>query len=259
MLYEVSNESGSPYSDAWQKTVIRYVKEYEATKLQQHLVGMTFQYRGGTDTALYGSEADWVSPGMKLPPEANGDKVVINDSDHCYGWKKMKAEGQNAQREWAWENFTRGNNVAFMDPYLVVWPERNAPNGTKVDPYWDTIRYALRDVRNYATKIDLANMMPWGSLSTSGFCLANPGWEYLVFSSSNTFTLTAVKGTYAFEWFNPTKHEQAGTGLIDVGSSQTSPRRFLAMPFFGCTNERPQTPSVCPKVSASCSSHSNGA
>ena len=32
VLYEVSNESGSPYSDTWQANVISFVKQYEATK-----------------------------------------------------------------------------------------------------------------------------------------------------------------------------------------------------------------------------------
>jgi hypothetical protein len=221
VLYEVSNESGSPYSDAWQASVIRYVKKYEAAQPKQHPVGMTFQYQGGSDTTLYRSEADWISPGTKLPPEANVHRVVINDTDHSYSWNKMKADGQDAQREWTWENFTRGNNLAFMDPYLVLWPERNAPSGAKVDPYWDVIRNALTDVRNYATKIDLANMTPEGSLSTSGFCLANPGSQYLVFGTSNSFTLTTVAGTYTFEWFNPSTHTIVQTGRVEVASSQT--------------------------------------
>jgi hypothetical protein len=42
VMYEVSNESGSPFSDAWQAKVISYVKAYESTKPKQHPVGMTF-------------------------------------------------------------------------------------------------------------------------------------------------------------------------------------------------------------------------
>jgi hypothetical protein len=221
VLYEVSNESGSPYSDDWQARIIRYVKQYEATKPKQHPVGMTAQYRSGKDITLYTSKADWISPGTKLPSEANGKKVVINDTDHSYSWNRMKADGQNGQREWAWENFTRGNNLAFMDPYQVVWPERNAPSGTNLDPYWNEIRNALTDVRNYATKIDLANMGPKGSLSTSGFCLADSGSQYLVFSISNSFTLTTVEGTYTFEWFNPSTHTLVQTGTVTVGGSQS--------------------------------------
>src|SRR5579862_3965883 len=63
VLYEVSNEAGSPYSDDWQVHVIKFVKQYEATKPKQHPVGMTFQWRGGSDLTLYNSPADWISPG----------------------------------------------------------------------------------------------------------------------------------------------------------------------------------------------------
>ena len=48
VLYEVSNEAGSPYSDDWQVHVINFVKQYEATKPKQHPVGMTFQWQGGS-------------------------------------------------------------------------------------------------------------------------------------------------------------------------------------------------------------------
>jgi len=229
VMYEVSNEAGSPYSDSWQASIISFVKQYEATKPFQHPVGMTFQYQGGSDSTLYNSQADWVSPSATLPPEAIGNKVVINDTDHSYCWSCMKSAGQNAQREWVWENFTRGNNLGFMDPYLVLWSGRNACSGstadpdvcTTVDPYWNELRSAMTDVRNYATKIDLANLTPQHALSTSGYCLANPGTQYLVFSTSNSFTLTAVAGSYTFEWFNPSTHTLVQTGTMNIGSSQT--------------------------------------
>ncbi len=229
VMYEVSNEAGSPYSDDWQASVIRSIKRYEATKAKQHPVGMTFQYQGGSDATLYQSQADWISPPRtKLPPVATGNKVVINDTDHSYSWNRMKADGPNGQREWAWENFAQGNNLAFMDPYLVGWPGRNEPGGrnadshvgTNTDPYWDEIRNALTDIRNYGTKIDLANMTPRGSLSTSGFCLANPGSQYLIFSTGNYFALTTVAGPYTYEWFDPSKHTVVQTGVVTVGTSQ---------------------------------------
>jgi hypothetical protein len=229
VMYEVSNEAGSPYSDSWQASIISFVKSYEATKPKQHPVGMTFQWQGGSDSTLYNSQADWVSPSTTLPPEATGNKVVINDTDHSYCWSCMKSAGQNAQREWAWENFTRGNNLGFMDPYLVLWSGRNACTGatsdpdvcTTLDPYWNELRNAMTDVRSYATKIDLANMTPQHGLSTSGYCLANPGSQYLVLSTSNSFTLTAGTGTYTFEWFNPSTHALIQTGSMNVSSSQT--------------------------------------
>jgi hypothetical protein len=248
VLYNVSNESGSPYSDTWEASVIGEVKSYEATKPKQHPIGMGFQYKGGTDQKLYNSAADWVSPafgggGLNVPIDATGQcptrtgnggatnplspncKVVINDTDHDCGVCGTQA--------WVWENFTRGNNALFMDQYLVEAPHtsflgyNNNPSPpcsnqqcTTVDPQWDPVRNALTDIIAYANKIDLINMTPHDSLSTSDFCLANPGSQYLVYSTSGSFTLLTTAGTYVFEWFNPTTHAIVRTGSIRTGTSK---------------------------------------
>ncbi len=221
VMYEVSNEAGAPYSTSWQASVIAYVKQYESTKTNQHPVGMTYQFEGGSDSTLYSSQADWVSPGTELPPEATGNKVVINDTDHSFYYTEMQAAGQDGQREWAWENFTRGNNLAFMDPYLTPWTGRNSPSGNTLDPYWNEIRNTLTDVRNYGSKIDLANMTPQHALSTTGYCLAEPGVQYLIFNPfvGQTITVQTVAGTYTYEWFNPSTHALVLTGTITVGTS----------------------------------------
>jgi hypothetical protein len=86
----------------------------------------------------------------------------------------------------------------------------------------------MEDVLAYANrKIDLVNMTPQDSLSTSGYALANPGSQYLVYSQTNSFTLTTVVGTYFYEWFNPTTHAIASTGSVTVRTSHkfTAPFR----------------------------------
>ena len=241
VLYEVANEARSD-STKWQYHIIDLVKDYEATMPKQHPVGMTWQW-GGTDDALYDSRADWVSPSAALPPEAMGNKVIINDTDHSFYYTAMQSAGHSGQRAWAWENFARGNNLAFMDPYLIAWPERNAPSGNRVDPYWEAIRMALGDIRSYADRIDLAAMTPRHDLVVGGgFCLASPGAQYLVFQASpkgrvdrilkwfvgNTFELNSVPGTYAYEWFDPSTHSVIETGTITLAR-----RHAFTAPFAG--------------------------
>jgi hypothetical protein len=237
VLYEVSNEAGSPYSDSWQIRVINYVKQYEAGKGKQHPVGMTFQWHGGSDSTLYLSPADWISPSTQLPA-SDGRKVIINDTDHSFGYTDLKSGGQSAQRAWVWENFTTGNNVAFMDPYLTKWPNRNYPSGStadpdvgvRPDPYWDVIRDAMGATLTFANRINLVKMTPQGSLSSTGYCLANPGLEYLVYQpSAKPFTLHLGPGTYHFEWFNPATNLIAATGETTVHGAEAS---FTA-PFTG--------------------------
>jgi len=225
VLYEVSNESGSPFSDSWQASVISFIKQYEAAKPRQHPVGMTFQWKGGSDLTLYRSAADWISAGSHVPP-SDGTKVIINDTDHAYGYADFKHAGQIAQRAWVWENFAVGNNVAFMDPYLTKWPNRNYPEGSTADPevgvrpdkYWDVIRDAMGSTLTYANRMNLVAMTPQGGLSSTGYCLANRGVEYLVYQpSSKAFSLRLAAGTYQFEWFNP------ATNLVGAAGAMTVP------------------------------------
>jgi hypothetical protein len=228
VMYEVSNEAG-PYSTPWQASVISFVKNYEATKLFQHPIGMTFQFSGGSDSTLFSSDADWVSPSAQLPTTTG--KVVINDTDHSYGWPQLKGDGQAAQRAWAWKNLLLGNNTAFMDPYLVVWDGRNAPGGTTadpkvgttVDPYWDVLRNAMRDTQIYASKVDLAAMTPQPAVSSTGYCLASVGSEYLVYQpGSGSFTVSLpAPGDYSFEWFDPSTGAVAQTGAAPYSSNPT--------------------------------------
>ena len=233
VLYEVSNEAGSPYSDSWQIRVIDFVKQYEATKPKQHPVGMTFQWSGGSDLTLYKSPADWISPGSRVPP-SDGAKVIINDTDHSFGYVDLQHAGANGQRAWVWENFTAGNNVAFMDPYITKWKGRNSPEGSTVDPevgvrpdkYWDPIRDAMGSTLTYANRMNLVAMTPQDSLSSTGYCLANAGVEYLVYQpSAGPFTVNLVAGTYQYEWFDPSTNgiNTSGKVVVSGGNHSFSP------------------------------------
>ncbi|NWG13321.1 MAG: hypothetical protein HXY20_07295 [Acidobacteria bacterium] len=193
VLYEVCNEA-LPESTAWQYHLIRFVKEYESKKPRQHPVGMTFQYRGGSNTTLYDSPADWISPNPGEPAHdyrvnpCSGctTKVVVNDTDHLWG----HTGGDNI---WVWKSFTRGLNVLFMEELLP-------------SPTWqDSARAAMGQVRRYAEKVDLAAMTPQESLSATRYCLAARGREYLVFQSDKgefSVDLRDAKGAFAVEWLD---------------------------------------------------------
>jgi len=210
VLYEISNEDGGGADDtAWQIHMIQFIKGYEAGKPKQYPVGMTQQYPQGSEAALLASPADWTSPGTKLWT-ADGRKVVLNDTDHSYFWIGLKQDGVAAQRAWVWENFTRGNQCLFMDPYLDPShdPGRNDPAGGRPDPYWDTLRDALGRTRACAERMNLAAAVPHGELASSGFCLADPGREYLVYLPQGgevTVDLSAASGALRTEWLHPTE------------------------------------------------------
>ena len=237
VLYEVTNESGSPYSDAWQARVIEYVKHYEETKPKHHPIGMTYQYQGGSDLTLYNSNADWFSSGSHVP-RTDGRKVIINDTDHAFSYHEFKDQGPTSQRTWVWENFTSGNNVIFMDPYLTKWPERNYPGGStadigmgnKPDPYWNGIRDAMGATLTYANRMNLVAMKPEAELSSTEFCLAARGSEYLVYNpSARPFSVQLDHGTYQYEWFNPSTNIVVDSGTITVAAG----KQMFTPPFSG--------------------------
>lgn len=214
VLYEISNEN-HPASTQWQYHMIRLIKEYERTKPQQHPVGMTFQYKDGTNEALFDSPADWISPNPEGgyrddPSPADGRKVVINDTDHLWG-----IGGDVA---WVWKSFTRGYNPIFMDPY------NGDVLGERLDPKWDPIRRTMGSTLKYARRMNLAKARPNPEAASTRYCLANPGNEYLVYKPAgggDWVIVNASVGTYAFEWFDPASGRQVSGGMKTVSDDQT--------------------------------------
>jgi hypothetical protein len=213
VLYEMCNESGD-FSTNWQYSLIRYVKKYELGKGKQHPVGMTFQYKGGTNQALCDSPADWISPNpgdgkeryRDNPSSAYRGKVIVNDTDHLWGHTGGDAV-------WVWKSFCRGLNVLFM--------EELTPS-----PTWqDSARDAMGQVRKYADKINLAAMVPEDSLCQTGYCLADKGKEYLAFQPGDQgefrLNLTGAQGMFAVEWLNIYKNETVASKPVEGGGWRT--------------------------------------
>ena len=207
VLYEISNENHQ-LSTEWQYHMIDFIHKYEKSKPKQHPVGMTFQHKGGSNATLFESPADWISPykegGYKdNPPASNGKKVVISDTDHIWGLGGNQA--------WVWKSFLRGLNPIFMDPYDGV------VLGKPFDPQWEPIRKSMGYTLAYAEKMNLEKVMPRNDLSSTGFCLAIPGSEYLVYQpeKDSSFTINIERGTYNYEWFSPVSGTIESTGQIE--------------------------------------------
>lgn len=202
VLYEVANEAGS-YSTEWQYHIIHFVKEVEKGRAKQHPVGMTFQYKGGRNKTLFDGPADWISPNpaggyRDNPPAADGRKVILSDTDHLWGI--------GGSRDWVWKTFLRGMNPIYMDDY-VNWIGRDTPPQ-------DEIRRAMGHTLAYARRMDLAKMMPRGDLASSGYCLAAPGREILVYQSKGgavKVTLPDTPAAWSVEWFDAAAGKVAGT------------------------------------------------
>jgi hypothetical protein len=214
VLYEIANESSSAYSTAWQYRMIYEVRSYESYKGWWHPIGMTFQHAPGDNAALLASAAEWISPGgawyLTDPPATDGAKVSLSDTDHhC---------GVCGDADFAWRSFTRGHNPIFMD-YLGGYPAHVAA------------RRALGDTRRLADRIDLGATQPRPDLTSTGFALAAPGSEYVVYQpGSGPFdvNLTDASGSYAVEWVEVSNGTtSAGPAVVGGGW------RTLTPPFSG--------------------------
>ena len=222
VLYEISNENHPP-STEWQYYMITYIKNYEKKLEKQHPVGMTFQYKGGSNAILMNSPADWISPNNEggyrdNPPPSTGSRVIISDTDHLWGIGGNEA--------WVWKSFTRGLNPIFMDIY-----EGSILAGKtgRFNPGWfEPIRKSMGYTLMFANRMDLISMIPEPDLASSAYCLANRGKEYLVYlpeSREVVIDLQDAPGLFKVEWFDPDLGEFLESETINGGSklSLTSP------------------------------------
>lgn len=219
VLFEISNESHGA-SLEWQNHLAKYIREVEKSRKMQHPVWISYAFdetEGScSNQQLFESTADAISPGPEAdflndPALAKGEKVILIDSDH------LRKGEQN--EIWVWKSFARGHNPLFRDCY-----QSRTQNGALiVAPELKTIRKAMGDTRRFAERMDLAQMLPVDDSITSStrYCLAKPGSEYLVFQpDSAPFTIRPEAATYTMEWYHPLTGETKRKGTIKLSSAR---------------------------------------
>ena len=168
VLFEVINEGGTK---EWDWFILRFVKDYEATKPKQHPIGLTGHGRESNDEML-ASPADWFSPGSRewpdlrtdpRPVEASRSKVSILDTDRIGG------EGGNAQ--WVWKSFTRGHNPIYMDRIANLTGDTRGDITNSVQ-----VRKAMGVTRCLAEQVNWALMQPMPDLSSNNVLPRKP-WQ----------------------------------------------------------------------------------
>ena len=270
ILYEIGNELVSDYkapgTTAWQYELIRYIQSKDP---HGHPVGMTFQngkiwphgndYQTGKNTILYDTNnpADWISPGeiwSHVPPEPGSSepyptyymgnppllgsegKIVILDSDHTIGVCNSTEDNCDhlTSFQYIWRSFLRGYNPIWMDAYGGHSFERYVYDVPWKRQRDEMARLSMGMARTYANEMDL-NMVSYDdgnkTLATTGYCMANPGANYVVFTenASSAFQIkNFTPGYYIYEWFNPRTYEiiegvdQFSTGWFTAPSDSFS-------------------------------------
>lgn len=213
IMYEIANESFG--TTEWEYHMINTIKTREATKPKQHPVYMSSMNSDTThNQILFESSAEVIALGnhgadyLDDPLEADGSKVLINDTDHI-GFTALQLDVPRA-RAWAWKSFTRGNNPSL---------EAYAPD----QPGFDEGVRVMGDTRGFAAQIDLVAMTPQSDLASTGYCLASAGSEYVVYQpESGAFTLAMLPGKYGLEWFDPTAGAIVEKTKIVVSNGDTN-------------------------------------
>ncbi len=234
VLYEIINEIPNDERGVrWHYHMIDCVHEYERTKPRQHPVGMTAEGGVQDNAILFASPADWISPGhgprleyRQCPPEADGSKVILTDTDHLWG--------HGGTYQWVWKSFLRGLNPIFMDPWcpLPGWRRPGYPQAIlnqRDYPDWALLRLNMGYTRRYAERLDLNAAAPRSDLASSGYCLAKPGEAYLVYVPDDAqvaVDLSAASGELAVEWFSPRTGAMTTTASVAGGQS-----RWFVSPF----------------------------
>lgn len=231
VLFEIATESG-PVTTSWQYHMIRFIKLQETTMAKKHLVGMSSDGGSvmGDDTErLFKSEAEWIGPGwntetsstyMTDPPAATGEKVILIDSDHLWGI--------GGDSQWVWKSFLRGLHPNYMDPYVEY--DSGATWGC-TQKQFDGARRAMGLTLKVANQINLVSMIPHNELSSTTYCLADPGKEYLVYfpdGGKGTIDLSHADRKLKVQWLKPTDG-----GLINGGVIAGGKQRQVEVPFGG--------------------------
>ncbi len=211
VLYEICNE-GMRHTREWQYEMVRFIKSVESKMPKQHPVGMTSV--GDMNDDCLKSPADWTSlgttgwdqpkdPWTSDPPAADGHKVCLLDTDHI-GWKVF-IDDAAFTRAWVWKSFTRGHNTLLME---------NLSDSAG----WLAGRAAMGHTRTFAERMNLAAMTPRSELTSTKYCLAGLGKEYLVYQpkGGEAFSVELKTGMYRYEWFNPAKGQDAGSGNVQA-------------------------------------------
>jgi len=141
------------------------------------------------------------------------DKPVVMDLDHV-------APGQ-CQPALIWKAFTRGYHFNLYDgPFEQPQQESRA---------WQVARENLRLTSILAKRVrDIALMNPDEKLSSTGYCLANEGEEYIVYAEEQKdFEVNGLQAgkEYQYEWISTTQARARETGRVtpDARTHRFSP------------------------------------
>lgn len=190
VLYEIANESLG--SEAWHRHIVSVIRGHRQHRASRQPILLSGCRRGLTNAVLRGNDAEAIGVSrteeedyLADPPPSDGTHVVVADSDHIAPKTKDPA--------FVWKNFLRGNH-----PLVLDWGLAESD-----DASWEPIRHALGTVRTLAEQMAPAALVPRSDLASTGYCLASPGKEYLVYLPEGGAATVKLEGdgvNYRLDW-----------------------------------------------------------
>ncbi len=146
--------------------------------------------------------------------ESDYEHGPLGPNDKTYG----KAESPEETLRTLWEIQMAGGYTAYYYTYTA----------------WDVVRpldvppgYAMmKHFGDFWRATEYWTLDPAGKLVSAGWCLANPGCEYVVFQNeAKPFTLeiAGAKAPLKAEWFNPHTGTRTSAGSLENGTAKLTP------------------------------------
>ena len=84
----------------------------------------------------------------------------------------------------------------------------------------ENVRNSMGYTLKYSQLVDLSSMSPSTELCSTGYCLINPGREYLVYlpdGGTVRVDLSAASGSFVASWFSPLTGRTTSGGTVSAG------------------------------------------
>ena len=222
VFYEIANEL---YAPQWQYDMIEFIKSYERTKRKQHLVLMSAGGRTRTGgwkqmgskpvvegpADCFAAAGSWQSSRFKKkdPPANSSGKPGVVDTDH--------GAAGTTDVGYVWSALTRGYHFNLYD--------KPFENTDAEGPEWRCIRRNVGKAVEFAGKMDLAHVHPRGDLASTGFCLAKPGYQYIVYQpDDDMITVSGLRAgkSYHYDLYDTEKAKVVAKGRIRASGPSES-------------------------------------
>ncbi|GLR16080.1 hypothetical protein GCM10007940_06950 [Portibacter lacus] len=232
-------------NDPYGHHVVIHTYPNQTDKVYNELLGDQSLYSGISIQTNWSNVYSETSKWVKASNESGKIWVVANDEqgganlgvppDPGYpGYEGSNPDFNDIRKEVLWGNLMAGGaGVEYYFGYQQPESDLSLQDFRSRDKSWEFVNHAL----TFFNSIEFWEMQPNNDLVSDGWCMANPGEQYLIYLKNGgqtniEFTDDSIYNTY---WFNPRTgvlseaREIAGPGIQEIGPPPTDPEQDWAI------------------------------